>query len=182
MDWLYRIGCLYYLYSNDGSVDFYGLTFHGLNTTYDNFALNPAGFTINGANFTFDIGSAVGLEGCSGLYIHTGTCSTIWNNLGLDGGVRAVNGAYGPYTNSRFAKYASTHLDSSQLTVLGITGGNNSVTFTTWSNNVDWAAEPFTSSTVPINLVVAQVPEPETMLLFGLAMAGLGFARRKRNS
>lgn len=177
-----HIGYIAWNANNDGSVDFYGLTYHGLSASSDNFAANPAGFTINGTNVTFDVGSAVGLENCASLYNYNSTCSTIWNNLGLDGGLAANGGFYNyPSANVPYGKYASTHLNSSQLSALGIQSGSNFITFTTWANNVDYAGQTFSSANVPINLIVAAVPEPVTLALFSFGIAGLAFARRKRN-
>ena len=170
----------------DGSLTFFGVSYHPTvvpgTGTVDDFASRPAGLVINGTNVTFDVGSVVDLEDSSGVGGTSGTVSAIWNGLGLDGFVTAT----GTYTTSgsTYGKYASVNLNTAALSGLGIGTGTNSVTLTTFSDNVDWAGLTFASATVPINIVVppdttGNVPEPGTLALFGLAAIGGGLMRRK---
>jgi hypothetical protein len=162
--------------NTDGSLDFYGVSYHrNLNTSYDNFAANPAGFIINGTNVSFDLGSVVDLGNCNGAGGASGTCDSTWNALNLDGSISA-NG----YSSSTYGKYVSTNLSALELAGLGIGSGANSVLLSTYANNIDWAGRSFSSATVPLNIVVQSVSEPATLALFGLGLAGLGFARRKQ--
>lgn len=169
--------------SENGGLTFYGLSYHGpLNSTYDDFAANPAGFIINGTNVPFDLGSVVDdpsdCIGAGGLV--SGTCSSTWNALSLDGAIHA-NG----YASNLYGKYATTTLTASALAGLGIGTGSNSVTLSTFANNVDWDGLSFSSATVPIDIVVKpeepvnQVPVPAGMPLIAAALGALAFVRRR---
>jgi len=170
-----------------GGLDLYGVSYHtSLHVNNDDFFTNPAGFVLNGTNFSFDLGSTVDLEDITGGAGVVGTVSTIWNNLGLDGSVDAQagsnNGGFYNGSTAVYGKYASTSLTSGQLALIGITGGANSVTLTTFANNVHWDGLPFDSATVPIDIQITSVPEPATLALFGLTFIGLVFSRRQKKS
>jgi len=170
----------------DGSLDFYGVSWHNNPTlptvpgSVDDFVTRPAGLVINGTNVTFDANTVVDLEGCNGLAGISGTCSTIWNNLGLD---VALQSTADP-TGDIYGKYATVNLDPAELLALGITAGNNSITLTSFSDNVDWAARPFASGTAPIDIVVlpptGQVPAPAGLALLAIGLFGMRLSQRKK--
>ncbi|MEH6357573.1 MAG: PEP-CTERM sorting domain-containing protein [Pseudomonadales bacterium] len=171
---------------NDGSVNFYGVSWHGggispgVANSVDDFAANPAGVVINGTNVTFDIGQVFDLNDCIGLHGTSGTCSPIWNSLGLDDALASTL----DQTGDTYGKYALVNLDTAELAAVGIGQGSNSVLLTTFSPNVHWAARPFASGTIPINIVVlpptnGNIPVPATLGLMGLGLAALGMTRRR---
>ena len=105
--------------SENGGLTFYGVSYHHLSSTWDNFSANPSGFIINGTNVGFDTGSVVGMNGCSGSGgITSGSCSSIWNNLNLDGALHATG-----WTSSQYRKVASVSLTAGELPALGIGSG-----------------------------------------------------------
>jgi len=164
--------------NTDGTVDFYGLSYHNfLSSTQDNFIANPAGIVLNGVQFGFDAGSVVDLADCNGLGTFTGSCDATWNALGLDAGILATN-----YSSNIYGKYAVRHMSQADLTAASIGTGSNTVSFTTFANNVDWAGLNFAPAgvtTASINVVVNNVPEPSTLAIMGLGL--LGFQLRRRN-
>lgn len=166
--------------SNAGGLTFYGVSYHGsLNANYDNFTTNPAGFVINGTNVTFDIGSVVDIvPNCFGPGgLTSGSCSSQWNALNLDGAIHA-NG----YSSSTYGKWATATLDSTQLSSLGITGGTtNSVTLSTFARNVDWDGKTFSSAAVPIDITVTPpVPLPAGLPLIATVLGAFGFVGWRR--
>lgn len=167
--------------NNDGTVDFYGISYHSLSSTWDNFAANNAGIVLNGVQFGFDNGSVVGLSGCSGMGGITGTCDSTWNALGLNDGIQSTQAVSG----STFRKYAVRHMTTADLVAAGIGSGSNTVSFTTFANNVDWAAFNFAPAglnAASINVNVNNVPEPSALALMGLGLLGLQLRRRKQKA
>lgn len=170
---------------NDGSVNFYGVSWHtdgdlsGTPGSTDDFSARPAGLRINNNNVTFDIGQVFDLEHCRGLAGTSGTCSATWNALGLDAALQSTSTP----TGDTYGKYALVNMNPTELAAVGITQGNNSVLFTSFSDNATWDDLPFASGTVPINIVVLppsnDVPVPTTLGLMGLGLAALGMRRRQ---
>ena len=161
----------------DGSLDLYGVSYHtgtvGGTGSVDDFSANPAGFVVNGTNVAFD-GAVFNLEDCFGAGGIAGTCSSIWNSLGLDGGLAATG-----YGTQYYGKYTSVNLSASELSALGITSGTNSVLLSSYANNVDWQGLSFSSASVPVSIDVLPAPEPATLSILGIAIIAMTFLRQK---
>ncbi len=169
----------------DGSLTFYGVSWHNdvqpAAGSVDDFAARPAGLVINSTNVTFDVGSVVDLEGCSGLAGISGTCSAIWNALGLDVALQSTQTPNG----NTFGKYATLNLNPTELLALGISAGNNSITLTSFSDNVHWEDRIFASGTVPIDIVVlppvtGTVPAPAGLALLAIGLFGMRLSQRRK--
>lgn len=172
---------------NDGSVNFYGVSWHtdgnlsAIPNSTDDFVARPAGLRINNNNITFDIGQVFDLENCNSVASTTMSCSATWNALGLDNSFASTSDQGG----GTYGKYAVVNLDTTELAAVGIGQGNNSVLFTSFSDNATWAPRPFASGTVPIEIVVlppdpnGTIPVPTTLGLMSLGLAALGATRRR---
>ncbi|MDA8747484.1 hypothetical protein N9M66_04660 [Litoreibacter sp.] len=169
--------------STGGNLTFYGVSYHGaLNASRDNFAANPAGFVVNGTNLNFDIGSVVDLTsdciGAGGLT--SGTCDAQFNALGLDGALAST-----PFPSDTYGKYATATILAADLGTYMLGSGANSVTLTTFANNVDWDGVAFSSASVPLNIVISAVPLPAGLPMalagFGL-LGGLGLRKRAKKA
>tara|TARA_R110002073_G_scaffold313230_1_gene485038 strand:+ start:84 stop:650 length:567 start_codon:yes stop_codon:yes gene_type:complete len=166
----------------DGSVDFYGVSWHTQlePAQQDDFVAFPSGLVVNGFNVTFDIGQVFDLNDCNGLAGTSGTCSPIWNSLGLDTALQSTQDS----TGDTYGKYAVVNLDPTELAAIGLGQGSNSVTFTSFSPFATWAPRNFASGAVPIDIVVLPptptgVPVPATLALLGMGLVAFGFARQR---
>lgn len=141
-----------------GGMDFYGLSYHGLNASADDFVTTPSGLVINGTNFTFETGSATDAGGNGGPGVASGSVSAAWNGLGLDGALQCNPIAVNCLASDGYRKFAKVHLSNEQLSSLGIGGGDNDVTLDAFSAKLDWEsngwAEPASITLIPRNIVV----------------------------
>lgn len=160
--------------NNDGSMTFYGASYHSPYFAYDDFNLNPSGLVLQGNNFTFDLDSVVST--ISGDW-------TLWNNLSLDDDVFLGSGTL--TTGGGIRKFASVTLSSTDLTNLGLLPGQSQqVTLSTFSNNLDWEPYPGGQEQATIEVPSVTVPEPTTIAgtflacSFGLLLSRKGKKRQ----
>ena len=167
-----------------GGLTFYGVSWHGggIGGSVDDFVANPAGITLNGVDFVFDAGSTVNLNdtNTAGGVTNTGGLVPGWDALGLDGAIASSS-----YPSSTYGKYSSVFLDAADLANIGIGQGANSVTLAPFAPNVHWWHTPFSSATVPINIIVTPpsgnvVPLPAAMPLMAAGMGIFGFLGWRR--
>lgn len=171
--------------STDGNLTFYGVSWHSspVGESYDDFFANPAGFVINGTNLSFETGSTVDLNNCyGGGGLTSGTCSSVWNSLSLDGALQSTQVS----TGDTYGKYSIATISNADLGLFGLGTGANSVSLTTYANNAVWASRLFSSASVPLNIVVqppedpSPVPLPASMSLMLAGLAALGCMRARR--
>ncbi len=165
---LYGVWQFGWIVDNDGSVDLYAVSAQGLSEA-DDYLGNQLCFEVVCTNFD----NVEALEGCTGARGVTGTCSPIWNALGLDG----VNFG-GDHSTGIYGKYAKTSFSAVDA---GLQHGSNYRNL--WSSSVD--GEWFVNSAVQTYGVVDFVAEPPTgvpepgslALLAGGLLGASGIAR-----
>lgn len=162
--------------SEDGGLELFALSTDSNDQgSYDDFEAYPSWFELDDQNVAFGPSPVVYLDGCFDTGGAAGTCNTDWNGLGLDGVVTAP--ANGNFTGS-YGKYTSVSVSADALAAMGYSSGLNEIVLDVFSDAYTWAPRDFTGLSAA-NITLASVPEPHTLALFALGLAGIGVRYRR---
>ncbi len=189
--------------ANGGTWSFSGVVGSTLTATYNSVTVNKGGPSTNlpGAVYTFTTGANTGSTTVAGVTTYTfagGGSVTVSNNSDANpnncaftaGGPSGGNCFLGTFTNSQFVTNGSPNsafagafvtgtVDPYILSLLGIANPSTAVQgaiSATFFGNTPSNGQNAGSS----DLIVTQVPEPGSLMLFGSGLVGLaGIVRRK---
>ncbi len=179
--------------ANATLLDFEGIAPSGSFTTYNTFTLSHNGFDI-----TFFHGHIIDSSYLPNFYNnHNATNGTDWLMHDTTGILRLEEGGGAAFSLSSLL-YQSYSNGNSNVTITGYFSGGGSILdsitmipgwqtkiFSASWSNLDYVT--FQGSTpnntfddIVLNAAQTRIPEPATIALLGLGLAGLGFARRKK--